>query len=89
MDGKKGMVGSLIALALLAILVNCLPFERESSPLTEWLFSQGEQQEENSDKITSEVVKGAEGEGKFAGEHVVDGSNWAIPNLLRHWFLGD
>lgn len=89
MENKKGVIGGVVALVVLALLVNFLPFERQSSPLTDWLRGQAEEQEENSDKITSEIVKGAEGDGRFAGEHEVDGSNWAIPNLLRHWVLGD
>lgn len=79
----------IIAIAgvlVLAMLVTQLPWERKSSGLTQILYSWSDQQEETSDKLTEFAVSGAEG--NLVGEHEVDGSNWSIPNILRHWFGG-
>lgn len=76
----------ILGIAALVLLVNELPWERQSSGLTEVLYSWGEQQEETSDKLTSAAVSGAEG--TLVGEHQVDGSNWSIPNIIRHWIRG-
>lgn len=42
----------------------------------------GEEQSERSDNITQTIVQDLEG--GLVGEHEVDGSNWAIPNILRN-----
>lgn len=77
---------SIAGLIVLALLVSNLPWERQSSGLTEVLYSWGEQQEENSDRFTQFAVSGVEGE--LVGEHSIDGSNWSIPNIIRHWLRG-
>ena len=79
---------AIAGLAALYILVTQLPWERQSSGLTEWLYTQGEQQEENANIITETAVSGLEGEGGLAGDHEVDGSNWSIPNIIRHLIGG-
>lgn len=78
---------TIAGLIALSILVNNLPWERQSSGLTEVLYGWGEQQEENADTITNIAVSGAEG--SFVGEHQVKGANWSIPNILRHWLGGN
>lgn len=70
----------------LALLVQVLPWERQSSGITDILHLWSEQQEETSDKITSAAVQGAEG--KWVGEHDIKGANWSIPNIIRHWLGG-
>ena len=83
MRQKVLLIAGLLALAL---FVNNLPWERQSSGITNILYLWGEQQEETSDKITTSTVAGVEGE--LVGEHMVDGSNWSIPNIIRHWLRG-
>lgn len=70
----------------LALLVKALPWDRQSSGITDILYLWSEQQEETSDKITSAAVQGAEG--KWVAEHDIKGANWSIPNILRHWLGG-
>ena len=83
MRAKVLAIAGLIGLFL---LVTKLPWERQSSGLTRILYNWGEQQEQTSDKFTTYVVEDVEGD--LVGEHKVDGSNWSIPNILRHWFGG-
>lgn len=78
---KLFAIGGIVAFFL---LVNTLPWERQSSGLTQLLYSWGEQQEENADEITNVAVSGVEG--TLVGESAVDGSNWSIPNILRNLF---
>ena len=78
------IIAGLLAIAL---VVNNLPWESKSSGLTEMLYELGETQESIADKTTTEAVSSAEG--KLVGEHKVDGSNWSIPNILRHWIGED
>ena len=77
------IIAGLLALAL---LVNNLPWSRQSSGLTEALYQMGENQEEIADNAATYAVSGAEG--TLVAEHEVDGSNWSIPSILRHW-LGE
>ena len=84
--GTRAKALTIAGLLALAILVNNLPWERQSSGLTEVLYSWGEQQGENAENITNAAVAGAEG--SFVGEHQIKGANWSIPNILRHWFGG-
>ena len=78
----------ILGIVILYLFVTNLPWERQSSGLTEWLYEQGEEQEYNSEVITEAGVKPLEGEGGIAGEHQVDGANWSIPNIVRHLLLG-
>ena len=78
------VIAGLLALAL---LVNNLPWERQSSGLTEVLHQWSDEQEVMSEQITSVAVSGAEG--TLVGEHQINGANWSIPNILRHWLGGD
>lgn len=82
----RAKVISIIVVLGLVLFVTYLPWERQSSGLTEVLYSWGEQQEETSDKLTITAVSGVEGE--LVGEHKIDGSNWSIPNILRNLFGG-
>lgn len=77
---------TLLCLILLGIFVVSLPWKRQSTALTQILYSWGEEQEENSDQITSSAVNNVEG--GLVGQHQVDGSNWSIPNILRHLLRG-
>lgn len=83
---NRAKVLAIAGLLGLALLVQALPWERQSSGITDILHLWGEQQEETSDKITSAAVAGAEG--KWVGEHDIKGANWSIPNILRYWFGG-
>lgn len=85
---KKGIAGSAVGLALLALLVVFSPWKDESSKggFSDILRSWGNKQSEVSEEITSSAVSGAEG--TVVGEHQVDGANWSIPNIIRHWLGG-
>lgn len=76
----------LAGLLALALFVNNLPWERQSSEITGILHIWSERQEEISEEVTTSTVAGVEGE--LVGEHIVDGSNWSIPNIIRHWLRG-
>lgn len=89
MSENKGKLAGIAGLLILVLLVNCLPWERQSSGITDWLRYQGQEQVQTSEKVTSAVVASAEGAKSFAGTHQINGANWAIPNLLRHWFRLD
>lgn len=77
----------IAVLVLLAILVNSVPSEKSTSGITQFLYNVGESQEDLSNDLTNMTVSGAEG--SIVGEHRVDGSNWSIPNILRHLVGGD
>ncbi len=72
----------IVGIILVAAIVIYSPFERKNSEIGDILNDWGEHQQEMSDKFTDQVVSGAEG--SWVGEHQVDGSNWSIPNILRH-----
>lgn len=84
MKYKLFAVAGLIAISL---LVKNLPWERQTSGLSQILYRWGEEQSERADRWTSVVVD--EYEGHYVGERAIDGSNWSIPNILRHWLGGD
>ena len=77
----------IAVLVLLAILVNSVPSEKSTSGITQFLYNVGESQEDLSNDLTNMAV--SEVEGSVVGEHRVDGSNWSIPNILRHLVGGD
>lgn len=81
----KQKIGFGIGLLIIAVLVFASPWgdSDQQGGFTEVLYAWGESQEEVSDKFTTAAVSGAEG--SLVGEHEVDGSNWAIPNIIRHW----
>lgn len=81
----KQKIGFGLGMLAILIMVYCSPWGNEVKPsgLTSVMRQWGEQQEETSDKFTTSVVSGAEG--SIVGEHEIDGSNWAIPNIIRHW----
>lgn len=83
----RAKILGIAGILALVLLVNSLPWERQSSGLTDVLHGWGEQQAETSDKITSAAVSGVEG--TIIGEHQIKGANWSIPNILRHWLGGN
>lgn len=91
MSGKtNGTIAAVIGLLLLAALVLWSPFkDDENKGFEQWLYTQAEEQEETSDKVTTEAVKPLEGEDGPVGEHKDDGSNWSIPNIIRHILFGE
>lgn len=78
---------TIAVLVLLAILVNSVPSENSTSGITQFLHNVGESQEDLSNDLTNMAV--SEVEGSVVGEHKVNGSNWSIPNILRHLVGGD
>lgn len=80
----KAKIVGVLALVLLVVFVRELPWERQSSGITDVLYMWSDKQEQTSIEVTDKAVSGAEG--TLVGEHQVDGANWSIPNILRHWF---
>lgn len=79
----KQKIGSAFAIIAIALMVIYSPWgDSPESDFTKGLRGWGEGQEEISDKFTTAAV--ADVEGTLIGEHEVDGSNWAIPNIIRH-----
>lgn len=81
----KQKIGFAIGMLLILTLIFSSPWsdQRSSGGFTEILNQWSQEQEETSDKFTAEVVSGVEG--KYVGQHRDDGSNWAIPNIIRKW----
>ncbi len=84
---KRSTLAGIVGIILLAILVINPPFEVGEGDFSKILRAWGNKQAEQSEEITHEVVKGAEG--TIVGEYKVDGSNWSIPNIVRHLLGGD
>lgn len=83
---KKVGIFSMIGLVIIAWLVVAKPYgEPQQSNFGSILSVWGEQQEEVSEELTDKAVSGVEGD--LVGEHQINGANWSIPNLIRH-FLG-
>ena len=74
----------LLGLTILALIVfvKSTPVERDEDSFTNILYTWGEQQANNSDKITVAAVSDVEG--TLVGEHEENGANWSIPNIIRH-----
>lgn len=82
---KKSNVISIAGLLLLGWLVVCKPFgESTQGNFSKILTIWSNNQQEESEELTSKAVSGVEG--KYVGEHKIKGSNWYIPNILRQWF---
>lgn len=85
---KKGITGGVIGLCLLALLVVFSPWKNEPGKggFSDILHAWGTKQSEVSEDITSSAVSGAEG--TIVGEHQINGANWSIPNIIKHWLGG-
>lgn len=70
-----------IGIFLIAVIVLGSPWDHQHSTFGDILSSIGYHQAEDSEKIVSFAVSGAEG--KVVGEHKVNGSNWSIPNIIK------
>lgn len=81
----KQKVGCGIGIVIVLILVLYSPWavEENKNSFQSILRGWGQSQTEVSEKFTTGVVSGVEGD--LVGEHEIDGSNWAIPNIIRHW----
>lgn len=83
---KKIGIFSIIGLVIVAWLVVAKPYgEPQTSNFGSILHVWSQEQEETSEELTDKAVAGVEG--TLVGEHQVNGANWSIPNLIRH-FLG-
>ena len=76
-------IKSVIGIVVIAVIVLYSPFGHEQGEFSKVLYSLGYHQQEASEKISSYAVKDLEGE--LVGDHKVNGSNWAIPNIVRYW----
>lgn len=74
---------AIVGLLVLALIVTKLPFERQTNDMSKLLYEWSDEQAEMSESVTNEAVSGAEG--SLVGEHEINGSNWSIPNIVRHW----
>lgn len=83
MDKQKATI--IVGLLVILAIVLFLPFDRQEGEFSKILRSIGSNQEVVSEQITSTAVSGMEG--SIVGEHQINGANWSIPNLIRH-FLG-
>lgn len=79
--GKQKII-TIIGLVFIVMLVLWSPFKDEGGDFQKMLHLWGDRQHEYSDQVTEEAVSGLEG--TVIGEHQVDGSNWSIPNIIRH-----
>lgn len=80
----KQKVGSILGAIVILLMVIYSPWgESPKSDFTEGLRGWGNGQAEISEKFTTSAVAGVEG--SVVGEREIDGSNWAIPNIIRHW----
>lgn len=79
---RNGKLVSILAIALLAVMVIYSPFKSEEGDFSKVLRVWGNQQATQSEEITEDLLKDVEG--NIVGEHKVDGSNWSIPNIIRH-----
>lgn len=81
----KQKIGFAIGMLLILSLIFSSPWaeERHTSDFGSILQYWGSEQEKVSDKFTTAAVSPVEG--KYVGVHEINGSNWAIPNIIRHW----
>lgn len=80
---KDKKTATIAGLAVIAALVVFSPFDSEEGEFSKVLRSMGSNQIETSEKFAEHTVKPFEG-GSIIGEHKVNGSNWAIPNIIRN-----
>lgn len=81
----KQKIGFAIGMLLILALIFSSPWadKRHTSDFGSILQSWGYHQQETSEKFTTDVVSPIEG--TYVGYHEVNGANWAIPNIIRHW----
>lgn len=79
---NKSTMAGLAGIILLAVLILNSPFKSQEGDFSKILRVWGNQQSQQSEQITNDLLKDAEG--NLVGEHEVDGSNWSIPNIIRH-----
>lgn len=75
------VIGVFLIFAIIVTTIDDGTYEVSDfgSILLQW----GDEQEDVSDRFTVEVTAPLEGE--IVGEHEVNGANWSIPNIIRHW----
>ena len=78
---KKILVG--IGTILLVYFILTAASNDVSGSFSKVLYLLGDEQEDLSNEITDKAVSNAEG--VIAGASKVDGSNWAIPNIIRNF----
>lgn len=87
MKDARSKILAIIGIVVLYVVVQNLPFERESSEITDWLYEQSEEQVETNTEMVDKAASTVE-DSVLVGEHQIHGANWSIPNLIRHWVLG-
>lgn len=81
------IIGLMLVLMIISSVSSVKEPAKKPGGLAGVLYQWGEEQEGNSDVLTDAVVSGVEG--TLVGEHQIDGANWSIPNLIRHWVGGN
>lgn len=79
----KVKVGGCLGIIVLVTVLASSPYKGEHTAFGAWLDQMGDKQQEYADQQTNAVVAPAEGD--IVGNHEIDGSNWAIPNIIAHW----
>ena len=79
---QKGKLFSIIGLVILVLMITFSPFESDKGDFSQILDVWGGQQTKQSEELTNKLLEDVEG--GVVGEHKVDGSNWSIPNIIRH-----
>ena len=87
MSFKDKIAAGIIAVSLVVAPSLLSNSKSDGDEFSSLLHTWADEQEELSDDITTEAVSGIEGD--IVGEHEEDGSNWSIPNIIRHWILGE
>lgn len=82
MSGRQKFF-SVIGIVVLIVLIVYSPYERNTGEFSKILYALGDCQEQASENITNAVVSKVEGS-NTVGEHCINGSNWSIPNIVRH-----
>ena len=82
---NKQKVATIAGLVVIACIVLYSPFERQAGEFSKVLRQWGSEQQEVSENVASTAVSDLEG--TVVGEHQINGANWSIPNIIRH-FLG-
>lgn len=81
-DKIKAVLGIVIVIVLVLYGLK-LNNDKKSDSFSDVLHAWGNAQEEYSDELTENAVSGVEG-GAIVGNHIENGANWSIPNIIRN-----
>lgn len=87
LTSMKAKISGCLGIIVLVSILAASPYKGETSEFGSFLHSMGDRQQEYADQQTNKAVSAAEGD--LVGKHTVNGSNWAIPNIIAHWLGQD